>query len=249
MTSEALAQYSYIRMKVRSPLPKSKLLFVLIFIFLGFIALQIPINQIVGSRVSFTLFDLLAPISGTFLGSVYGVIVVFLIQGFNLLAHGISNLDKGAIIRLFPTLFAVLYFSLATKSKKNSNYILLFPILSIIVFNLHPIGKTVWFYSLFWLIPLFVWPLRNRFLLARALGATFTAHSIGGAIWIWVFNLPAAVWVSLIPIVVIERGIFALGISASYILMNNILAYLAKKRLLTAGFSVDKKYILQILKS
>jgi len=86
-------------------------------------------------------------------------------------------------------------------------------------------------------------------LLARALGATFTAHSIGGAIWIWVFNLPAAVWVSLIPIVVIERGIFALGISASYILMNNILAYLAKKRLLTAGFSVDKKYILQILKS
>jgi len=223
---------------------RNKLIFVLLFIVLGFIALQIPINKLVGSRVSFTFFDLFAPISGAFLGSVYGLIAVFLIQGFNLLTHGLSNIDKGAIIRLLPTLFAVLYFSLAIKSKKNSNYILLVPFVSMIVFNLHPIGRTVWYYSLFWLIPLLVWPFRERFLLARALGSTFTAHAVGGAVWIWVFSLPASVWTSLIPVVIMERLIFALGISASYILMTNVLVFLRGKNLLPKNIALDKKYFL-----
>jgi len=79
----------------------------------------------------------------------------------------------------------------------------------------------------------------------RSLGATFTAHAVGGAIWIWVFNLPAAVWISLIPVVIMERGIFALGISASYILMNNVLAYLSSKKLIPIGITLDKKYLLK----
>jgi len=233
---------------LKSQIGRNKLIFVLIFIVLGFIALQIPINKLAGSRVSFTLFDLFAPISGAFLGSVYSIIAVFLMQGFNLLVHGVSNIDKGAIIRLFPTLFAVLYFSLATKSKKNSNYILLVPLVSMVAFNLHPIGRIVWYYSLFWLIPFLVWPFRNRFLLARALGATFTAHSVGGAVWIWVFSLQASVWTSLIPVVAMERLIFALGISASYILMNNILAYLSVKSFLPKGIGFNKKYVYLKLK-
>lgn len=222
---------------------KERLIFIALFIILGFIFLQIPVNKLAGSRVSFTLFDVFAPISGAFLGSIYGVIAVFAMQGVNLFFQGVINIDKGAIIRLFPTLFAVLYFALATKSRDKNSYILFVPIISIIIFNLHPIGKTVWFYSLFWLMPLIAWPFRERFLLARALGATFTAHSVGGAIWIWVFNLPAAVWVSLIPIVAMERAIFALGISASYILVNNVLAIFKSKKLLTPGISVNKKYV------
>ncbi|KKP93643.1 MAG: hypothetical protein UR98_C0003G0013 [Parcubacteria group bacterium GW2011_GWA1_36_12] len=221
---------------------RNKLIFVLLFIVLGFIALQVPINKLAGSRVSFTFFDLFAPISGAFLGSVYGIIAVFLIQGFNLMVHGVSNIDKGAIIRLFPTLFAVLYFAISSKPKAK-NYILIVPLVSMIAFNLHPIGRTVWYYSLFWLIPFIVWPLRNRFLLARALGATFTAHSVGGAVWIWAFSLPASVWTSLIPVVAMERFIFALGISASYILMNNILAYFSLKSLLPKNIGFNKKYV------
>ncbi|KKQ89596.1 hypothetical protein A2W45_01560 [Candidatus Curtissbacteria bacterium RIFCSPHIGHO2_12_41_11] len=223
---------------------KSRIVFILLFILLGFVALQIPLSTLVGSSVKFTLFDLLAPISGTFLGTGLGVVAVFLMQFVNLLVHGFGSFDKGAIIRLFPTLFAVWYFAWVKKSPASKK-ILIIPLLSMLAFNLHPIGRTVWFYSLFWLIPILVWPLGARFLVLRSLGATFTAHAVGGAIWIWVFNLPAAVWISLIPVVIMERGIFALGISASYILMNNVLAYLSSKKLIPIGITLDKKYLLK----
>jgi hypothetical protein len=85
--------------------------------------------------------------------------------------------------------------------------------------------------------------LRDRFLLARALGATFSAHAVGGAAWIWTFSLPAAVWNSLIPVVVAERLLFALGIAASYVLVNNLLYVLEQKRVLKLGFSIDQKYL------
>ena len=231
-------------MNSKFKLTKGKLLFLLIFVILGFIALQISVNTLVGSRVKFTLFDLLAPISGAFLGTGLGIAAVFLMQLVNLLIHGFASFDKGTIIRLFPTLFAVWYFAWVKKSSADKK-ILTIPLLAMLVFNLHPIGRTVWFYSLFWLIPILVWPYRERFLVLRSLGSTFTAHAVGGAIWIWAFNLPAAVWISLIPVVVMERGIFALGISASYILMNNVLAYLSSKKLIPIGITLDKKYLIK----
>ena len=66
----------------------------------------------------------------------------------------------------------------------------------------------------------------------RSLGATFTAHSVGGAAWIWAFNLPATVWQGLIPIVIQERLLFALGIAASYLVMKYVLSFLIAKKLL-----------------
>ena len=153
-------------MKVRSPLPKSKLLFVLIFIFLGFVALQVPVNTLAGSRVKFTLFDLFAPISGSFLGVGVGIISVIVMQIFNLVIHGFGSVDQGAFLKLvatlrfLPTMFGVWYFA------KREGKLLILPALSIIAFNLHPVGRTVWFYSLFWVIPFLVWPFRERFLIA-----------------------------------------------------------------------------------
>ncbi|OGD86130.1 hypothetical protein A2164_03930 [Candidatus Curtissbacteria bacterium RBG_13_35_7] len=226
---------------------KKNILFILLFIIIGFITLKISINQIAGSGVSFTLFDLFAPISGAFLGSPIGVTAVLIIKLINLLFGGITNIDKASIVRLFPILFAVWYF--AFKPKKQNTYqsrlILAIPIFSMLMFNLHPIGRTVWFYSMFWFIPLLVWPLREKSLIAKSLGATFTAHGVGATIWIWLFNLPAAVWISLVPITAMERGIFALGISASYILVNNILAFLTSKKLIPQGIVIDKRFLLK----
>ena len=140
-------------------------------------------------------------------------------------------------------LFAVLYFS--RKEKIN----LIVPALAIVAFIAHPIGRTVWYFSLFWLIPIAAHFFRGQFLFARALGATFTAHAVGGALWIWVFALPAPVWNSLIPVVIAERLLFALGISGSFILVNNLLGLLDKKRLLNLGFYIDQKYLVPILRS
>lgn len=255
---------------------KGRIFFLIAFSFAALIFLQIPINVLAGAKVKFTLFDLLAPIAGSFAGTFYGITAVLIAQVVNILMHG-GNFEKAAIIRLFPTLFAVWFFGLRTGKESSMSSILSFwgfgvsrrlqnltksnadsgrarmtvlnsiifivPALSIISFNLNPVGRSVWFYSLFWLVPYIVWPIRERFLIARSLGATMTAHAVGGAIWIWAFSLPATVWTSLIPIVIVERSIFALGISANYVLFNNIGAFLTSKKLLPKGITINKKYL------
>jgi len=221
---------------------KKNLLFVAIFVILGFIALQIPVAQLEGSKVKFTIYDAFAPVAGAFIGSIPGLIAVFLMQFFNFLVRGAHIVDAGTIIRFFPMLFAVLYFS--KKGKIN----LIIPALAIVAFIAHPVGRTVWYFSLFWLIPIAAHFFRDRFLLARALGATFTAHAVGGALWIWVFALPAPVWNSLIPVVIAERLLFALGISGSFILINNLLGFLEKRHLLNLSFYIDQKYLAPVLR-
>ncbi len=209
-----------------------------VFVALGFLALQIPINNLAGSGAKFTLFDLFAPVSGAFLGTPLGIAAVFLMQVVNLMFHGFANFDRGTIIRLFPILFGVWFFS------KRSGNLLVIPLLAIISFNLNPVGRSVWYYSLFWTIPFLVYPVVKKSLVARSLASTFIAHSAGGAIWIWAFNLPAQVWTSLVPITALERSIMTLGICASYILINNLVAVLVSKKIIPRVFSADKKYIL-----
>ncbi len=207
---------------------QKKLIFLTLFSLLSFIALQIPFNKLAGSNVSFTLFDFFAPISGAFLGPIYGIVSVFSVMVVNNLVNDVPW-TTGAIIRLFPTVFAVYYF--ASIYKKESRWILGVPILAIIAFLAHPNGRQVPYYTLFWLIPLIAYQFRNN-LYFKSLGATFTAHAVGGAAWIWAFNLPASVWNGLIPVVVVERLLFAAGISASYLAVKYSLDFLACKKIL-----------------
>lgn len=208
---------------------QNKLLFTLIFTALGLISLQLPFTKLAGSNVSFTLFDFFGPIAGAFLGPVFGIASVLSVQLINI---GLNQtpLTTASIIRLFPMLFAVYYFATVTKNK-HSRLILFVPIITIAVFLAHPIGRTVWYYTLFWTIPFLAY-LRKDLLFARSLGATFTAHSVGGMAWIWAFNLPASVWNNLIPVVIAERILFAFGIAGSYLIIKQTLAFLIAKKVL-----------------
>ncbi|MEK7637234.1 MAG: hypothetical protein AAB402_02460 [Patescibacteria group bacterium] len=223
-------------------LTKRNLLFIAIFAVVGFIALQIPVAQLEGSKVKFTIYDTFAPIAGAFIGSIPGVIAVFLMQFFNFLAHGAHIEDAGTIIRFFPMIFAALYFA------KKGRFNLIVPAIAIVAFVAHPIGRTVWYFALFWTVPMVAYFLRDRFLLARALGSTFTAHAVGGALWIWTFSLPAPVWNSLIPVVTIERTLFAIGIAGSFLLVNNLLCLAEKKHVLNLSFRVNQKYLIYPLR-
>lgn len=227
---------------IKQFMTKKNLLFISIFALVGFIALQIPVAQLEGSKAKFTVYDAFAPMACSFIGSVPGVIAVFLMQLSNFLIHGAHIADVGTVIRFFPMLFAVLYFA----KKGKFNFII--PIIAIVAFTAHPIGREVWYFTLFWTIPIISYFLRDRFLFARALGATFTAHAIGGALWIWTFALPASVWNGLIPVVAMERLLFALGISGSFVLVNNLLCLLEKKSLLRLGLSIDQKYLVPTLR-
>ena len=209
---------------------QKQLLFLALFTVVGFASLQVPFNKLAGSNVSFTLFDFFGPIAGAFLGPVFGIGSVLLVEVGNMLIKH-TPWTTPSIIRLFPTLFAVYYFATISKKTNSSRWILVVPVIAIIAFITHPIGRQVPFYTLFWFIPLIAYRFRKN-LYMKSLGATFTAHSVGGAAWIWALNLPAKVWTGLIPIVIEERLLFASGIAISYLLTKSVLSFLAAKHVL-----------------
>lgn len=227
---------------IKQFITKRNLIFVFIFTVIGFVALQIPVTQVVGSKVKFTIYDSFAPIAGSFIGSIPGLIAVFLMQFLNFLLHGAKVVDAGTIIRFFPMLFAVLYFA----KKGRLNFIV--PLIAIAAFIAHPIGRTVWYFSLFWTIPIFAYFFRDRFLFLRALGSTFTAHAVGSSLWIWAFPLPASVWNSLIPVVFAERFLFTAGISVAFVIVNNLICIFERKSLFNLGFYIEQKYLVPILR-
>jgi len=204
---------------------RQKYIFTAFFIILGLIALQIPFTTLLGANVRFTLYDFIAPTLGAFLASTPGILVVLVTQLLNYLIHPNSVTGIGSIIRLFPILFAVFYFS----KKRTVNIAI--PLLAMIVFNLHPIGRSAWAYSLLWLIPVFAHFFRKN-LYIRSLGATFTAHSVGGALWVWTFGLSREMWLSLIPQSLMERALMAGGITVSYFALIKVFNFLKAKKLI-----------------
>lgn len=211
---------------------KNQLIFISVFTVIGLIALQIPFTRLLGSNVRFTLFDLIAPTAGAFIGTIPGIISVFLMQSINIAIHGATLANLGGFIRLFPTLFAVAYFA----KKRTINIII--PLLCILVFNLNPIGRSAWQYSLFWLIPIAAHFFRKNpansgaGLFIKSLGATFTAHAVGGAAWVWAFGLTKEIWLALIPQVIMERIIMAAGITVSYLALVKVFNFLKAKKVI-----------------
>ncbi len=222
---------------------KKKIIFIFLFVVLGLLASQIPLSPIIGAKgQSFTPFEFLGPTSGMFLGSVPGAISVFFVKLLKDIFLGV-HFDTANVIRLFPMMFAAIYFGLK-KSRRSNGLILIIPLTAILLFVLHPEGRKAWFYSLYWLIPILAYFKKDRLIL-NALGSTFTAHCVGSVAFLYTFNLPAPVWVGLIPVVFVERFSFALGIWATYLLLNSVLEKLVSiEKLKALSPLVNQKYIL-----
>lgn len=214
-----------------------KILFIALFVMIGFGAMQVPFSKIIGAgNMKFSLFDFYGPIAAAFVGSVWGIIAVGAMQIANWGWHGF-NVDAAAIIRLFPVLFSVLYFA------KKSRWALLAPAICMIAFWIHPEGRAAWYYALYWLIPIASYFFYDRFLFARALGTTFTAHAVGSALFAWFLNLKSAVWISLIPVVWKERVLMAIGIMLTYMAFNYIMSLLLTRTKLQLPFlKINPKY-------
>jgi len=190
-------------------------LFSIIFTILGLLAFQISIDRIIGSNQNFTLFEFLGPIGGMFLGPILGGISAFFVRAINVIILR-QQLDLLTVIRFLPAMLAAVYFGLSQKKAA-----VVFPV-CIALFLLNPIGRQAWMYSLIWLIP-FVATFAKKRLIFNSLGATFTAHAVGSVIFLYSFGLTPAIWISLIPVVLIERGVFTIGIWTSCLAFNTIL--------------------------
>lgn len=217
---------------------KKAIIFVALFTVIGGVASLIPFTNIVGSDTAFNFFDFIGPVSGMFIGSVYGALSVFFVKLINFLIAG-EALETSAIIRFFPMMFAAMYMGM-----KNKKLAATVPVVCMIMFWLHPEGRQVWFYALYWLIPVAAVFFKKRLIL-NSLGATFTAHSVGSVAFLYAFNLPAEVWIALIPIVWMERGLMALGVWASYAVFNTLTDKILVGRLNWGLFApiVNKNYI------
>ena len=222
-----------------------RIVFIALFAIFAFITQRINFSALVGApNQFFTLFQFFGPIAGAFLGPVVGVIAVFLAEVTDFLVVG-KELTWITVFRLVPMLFATYYF--ATNKRMLNVFI---PIASIAVFLMHPIGRQVWFFTLYWTIPILLKVLPQKYsntVPARSLGATFTAHSVGGALWIWTIPMTAQMWINLIPVVAYERLLFALGIGISYIGINFLLDFVLNKLKIDVKdvLNIDKKFTLK----
>ncbi len=201
-------------------LTKSQIILLAGFILFSLLASKISFSPFIVGKLKFSLFDLYAPVAGGFFGPFLGIISVFIVGAANLLID--QTLNLAAILHVFPVLFGVWYF--ASKSKLVNTAI---PAIAIIGFLASPIGREVWYYPLFWLIPIVMSFYKEKSVLANALGAAFTTHAIGGLLWIHFFAPPASVWIGLIPIVIIERAIFAAATAAVYLAVQKIKSFYA----------------------
>jgi hypothetical protein len=100
------------------------------------------------------------------------------------------------------------------------------PLALMVLFVTHPSSSPVYMYSFYWFIPGALYVLNTLGLLHRvaeplrlflaALASTFVSHAVGSVMYL--FTVPSApeLWSSLLLVVALERFLFALGISATY---------------------------------
>lgn len=229
-------------MTVKNFFSKKRILFILLFSALVLIGNQINFSSVIGADAQyFTFFQFFGPIAGGFLGAGIGAISILVAELIEFIAVG-KAFSFINLFRLTPMLFAAAFFAVYSGKLKSKALMAVIPLICIFFFVMHPVGREAWFYALYWLIPIATILFTKR-LFFRSLGATFTAHAIGSTVWLYTIPMPAATWIALIPVTAMERILFALGISASFIAFNTVLAKL-EHLIPTEIVNIDYRYIL-----
>lgn len=185
--------------------------------FVSLFTQSIKISFIVGSKLAFFSFSsILSPAIGA-LNKTSSLFIIFAIQ----IIFSTINNPEIALLNLFlyklPGIAGALYASSNNKLK------VFIPALFIILFILHPVGNIAWLYSMYWLIPIAL--INNNNIFCRFLSASFLTHGMGSIIYLYTKNLAPEIWISLIPIVLLERLIIASGSTLIYSAINNIKNY------------------------
>lgn len=176
----------------------------------------LKVSFIVGSRCAlFSFGQCLTPLAGAF-GGISVSLVVFVSQ---LLWYKTCGASLFLICPL-ATFCGALHFSLLPKKWLAT----LIPLSCIVLFMAHPNGFQVAWYSLFWAIPLCTLLIPHRSFFLNALGSTFTTHAVGTVLWLYAKNLSPELFVSLVPIVIAERLLFAAGMTMTYYAINWLVA-------------------------
>jgi len=206
-----------------------KTAFIVVFVVAGLLASRINFSAVLGApNQSFTLFQFFAPSAGGLLSGVLGFAVVLAASLVDFVFAG-KEATLLNLVRLLPLAFAALYFATASKRRGSKSLgVLAVPLAAIALFLLHPVGQQAWlFAALFWSVPVLARLFAPENLLAKSLGATFTAHAVGSVAWLYLVPTTPSFWLALIPVVVYERGLFAAGTAVSYVAANALFSRLS----------------------
>lgn len=180
---------------------------------LGLIASYFSFSFIVGTHTAFfNLSHCFFPLFGWF-GGVWGALLLLLSKSIWRVSFA-GSICKILLGCHLPSFSAALYLT-------RYRFVRFFlPTLCIVLFLLHPVGRQAFPYVLFWFIPLIVslFSLSNYFFLA--LGSTFSAHAVGTILWLYAGLLTSSAQIySLIPVVIIERLVFASCMAFSLVII------------------------------
>jgi len=174
--------------------------------FLIVFARLVPFNWIVGSlQATFSLSSMIAPV----IAEQYGLAWISLFL-FSKSMFSVSCFSVPAMCLFFAHRLSLLFASRAFQKREFSTSILL-PSVCMMLFSYHEAGRVAWFYSLYWLIPMVLFFIKD-WQWSRALSASFIAHAVGSVVWLYTHSIPAPVWIGLIPVVFVERLLIASGI-------------------------------------
>ena len=173
----------------------------------------IKISFIVGSKA---LFFSGASVMGPLLGSCANIwICSAVLLGRMIIKMVITGSWAGTLFALHvPGWLAAISWvrpSLCTK--------VLVPLICMGLFMAHPVGGQVWFYTLYWLIPMGLYSGGYRSIFGQALSTTFIAHAVGSVMHLYTYAMAPGNWVLLMPIVPVERLLFASAMTIIYYAM------------------------------
>lgn len=207
--------------------------FLVLFSVLSFVFYTVNLSYIWGSQAqSFTMFQFIGPVGGGILGPGIGAAIAVAVDFAAKVILGKMSWDLVGFIRLFTVAAAALCFGMV-REKKLAGIII--PIAGMLLFWANPVGAEAWGYALLWLIPIAASFFASN-LFARSLASTFQAHVIGSLAFLYLVGLPASAWWALIPLVIVERTLFAAGISVTYVFLNSIVNYIMETMHVQTGF-------------
>lgn len=171
------------------------------------------LSFIFGSQMAFfSAFNIVGPLAGTYVG--LPLLTSIFTLRYLIKALFIGNLLNPFIFQI-PTFFGALYWATHSRVLRC-----LIPSICMFLFLAHPIGYLSFYYSLFWFIPFSIALSRHQSIFLNALASTFTAHAVGSVLWLYWMPLQPETYLSLMPVVVIERLIFATGMTLVYYLIE-----------------------------
>lgn len=216
--------------------------FFLIFCALSLLFYNIDVAYVLGAEEqSFSMFQFIGPVGAGLINPLVGVLAVLVVEVLGKAVLNEFTFSTFNVMRFLPMLAAAYYFGTVNKNKRFGVAV---PLIGMVLFWAHPIGADAWAYPLLWLIPIVATFISEKHIFLRSLGATFQAHVVGSVAFLYTVGMPAEVWWGLIPIVLVERGIFAAGISLTFVALHSLLEFIAQMLKWNMGFlNAEGKFV------